>query len=205
MRSGVFILALIEGKKPSPWCFRLIRRCLCGCSSIARAIFQPRASATQHLLVLYSALVGVPHRGVAQGASWGTFVHPWPTQQHNSCGYTLARAEEALFETLEVPSFQFPPAGHHLCCPTPGLALTCSFTDHALSSDLLRVKWEYFLQGRPEADEPWVSLCGLKMEGKKKIRCTDLVCLLCKSQKCLHLCCRLWKIRSVTSRLVPAD
>ncbi|XP_064894790.1 uncharacterized protein LOC135576044 isoform X2 [Columba livia] len=45
-------------------------------------------------------------------------------------------------------------SGHHLCCPTPGLALTCSFTDHALSSDLLRVKWEYFLQGRPEADEP---------------------------------------------------
>lgn len=90
------------------------------------------------------------------------------TQQHNSCGYTLAWAEEALFETLEVPSFQFPPAGHHLCCPTPGLALTCSFTDHALSSDFLRLKWEYFLQGRPEADEPWVSLCGLKMEEKKK-------------------------------------
>ncbi|KAM6233080.1 uncharacterized protein M6G45_014720 isoform 1-T1 [Spheniscus humboldti] len=51
-------------------------------------------------------------------------------------------------------------SGHHLYCHTP---LSCTWPwsdsfldcgDDASSSDFLHVKREYFLQGRPESDEP---------------------------------------------------
>ena len=77
-----------------------------------------------------------------------------------------------LFWKLRSSVISIPLTGHHLYCHTP---LSCTWPwsdsfldceDDASSSDFLHVKREYFLQGRPESDEPWISLRDVKMEEK---------------------------------------